>query len=179
MNSQQHQRHGEQPLVEEYVERFPHLASEIRDVLPALAVMGQIVPGTKDLVATDDGATKVKKPVLERLGEYRILRQIGSGGMGVVYEAEHEPLQRRSALKVLGSSLSSNARSRERFQREARAAARMHHTNIVPVFDVGRDNNIVYYAMQLINGEGLDQVIHELRRIKHEDSDCPDEPKRL
>ena len=69
---------------------------------------------------------------------------------------------------MLASSLSASERSRERFQREARAAARMHHTNIVPVFDVGQDNNIVYYAMQLINGEGLDQVIHELQRMKNE-----------
>ncbi|WP_435011979.1 protein kinase domain-containing protein (plasmid) [Tundrisphaera lichenicola] len=103
---------------------------------------------------------------LERLGDYRILREVGRGGMGVVYEAEQESLGRRVALKVLPDAALSDARQVLRFQREARAAARLHHTNIVPVFGVGRDDGHHYYVMQFIPGMGLDAVLEELRRLR-------------
>src|SRR5579863_6647540 len=74
---------------------------------------------------------------LDQLGDYRILREIGRGGMGVVYEAEQLSLGRHVALKVLSKELIRNPRQRLRFEREARAAAKLHHTNIVPVFGVG------------------------------------------
>src|SRR6202007_1966957 len=101
----------------------------------------------------------------ERLGDYRILGEIGRGGMGVVYEAEQVSLGRRVALKVLAGYLVDSPKTQERFRREAKAAARLHHTNIVPVFEVGRDGEVAYYAMQFIQGQGLDQVIDELVRL--------------
>ena len=82
------------------------------------------------------------RPRLERLGDYRILREVGRGGMGVVYEAEQESLGRRVALKVLPDAALSMPQQVLRFQREARAAARLHHTNIVPVFGVGGTTGI-------------------------------------
>src|SRR4051812_2017164 len=103
---------------------------------------------------------------LERLGDYRILREVGRGGMGVVYEAEQESLGRRVALKVLPDAALSDTHQVLRFQREARAAARLHHTNIVPVFGVGRDEGHHYYVMQFIPGLGLDAVLEELRRLR-------------
>ncbi len=103
---------------------------------------------------------------LERLGDYRILREVGRGGMGVVYEAEQESLGRRVALKVLPDAALSDSQQVLRFQREARAAARLHHTNIVPVFGVGRDEGHHYYVMQFIPGMGLDAVLEELRRLR-------------
>ena len=103
---------------------------------------------------------------LERLGDYRILREVGRGGMGVVYEAEQESLGRRVALKVLPDSALADAQQVLRFQREARAAARLHHTNIVPVFGVGQDDGHHYYVMQFIPGMGLDAVLEELRRLR-------------
>src|SRR5207237_5961947 len=103
---------------------------------------------------------------LERVGDYRILREIGRGGMGVVYEAEQEALGRRVALKVLPGTLAGDPAALARFQREAKAAARMHHTNIVPVFDVGRAGEHFYYAMQMIHGQGLDRVIEDLKRLR-------------
>ena len=105
---------------------------------------------------------------LQRVGDYRILREIGRGGMGVVYEAEQESLGRRVALKVLPPQMAGDSKWIERFQREAQAAARMHHTNIVPVFDVGQDNEYVFFAMQLIEGQGLDQLIDVLRQQEFE-----------
>ena len=86
--------------------------------------------------------------------------------MGVVYEAEQVSLGRRVALKVLPGHVAGDRKALERFRREAKAAARLHHTNIVPVFEVGRDGEVAYYAMQFIQGQGLDQVIDELARLR-------------
>jgi serine/threonine protein kinase len=96
------------------------------------------------------------------LGDYRIIREIGRGGMGVVYEAEQLSLGRRVALKVLPSAASLEPRSRQRFQVEAQAAALLHHEHIVPVFGIGFDQGAHYYAMQLIEGRPLTKVIQEL-----------------
>ena len=86
--------------------------------------------------------------------------------MGVVYEAEQVSLGRRVALKVLPRHVAADRMTLERFRREARAAARLHHTNIVPVFEVGQDGDIRFYAMQFIQGQSLDGVITELRHLR-------------
>src|SRR5262249_57831981 len=86
----------------------------------------------------------------ERIGEHQIVREIGRGGMGVVYEAVQESLGRRVALKVLPAHLLSNETLRARFHRESHAAAKLHHTNIVPVFAVGEHEGLCFYVMQLI-----------------------------
>jgi WD40 repeat protein len=99
-----------------------------------------------------------------QLSDYRILREIGRGGMGIVYEAEQVSLGRRVALKVLLQQ--PDPLLRQRFEREARAAARLHHTNIVPVFGVGEHDGQPYYVMQFIQGLGLDQVLLELQRLR-------------
>ena len=102
----------------------------------------------------------------QQLGEYRILREVGRGGMGVVYEAVQESLGRHVALKVLPFNSLISSVHLERFRREARAAARLHHTNIAPVYGVGEENGLHYYAMQYIQGLGLDEVLAELRRLR-------------
>ncbi len=130
-------RRGEQPTLREYLERYPELAEEIRDLFPALLMMedlGESSGGTTGSLAADGAAVGIR---LQRLGDYRILREIGRGGMGVVYEAEQESLGRRVALKVLSAGSLLDPKQVRRFEREARAAARLHHTNIVPVFGVG------------------------------------------
>ena len=86
--------------------------------------------------------------------------------MGVVYEAEQVSLGRRVAVKILPQHVARDPKMLERFRREARAAARLHHTNIVPVFEVGREGDVCYYAMQFIQGQGLDLVYDELRRLR-------------
>lgn len=101
-----------------------------------------------------------------RLGDYRIVRLIGHGGMGEVYEAIQEPLGRRIALKILCISQRHDPRALERFRREAKTAAALHHTNIVPVFGVGEAVGVHYYAMQYIEGVGLDVVLRGLKRAR-------------
>jgi tetratricopeptide (TPR) repeat protein len=99
----------------------------------------------------------------QRLGEFEILREIGRGGMGVVYEAVQHSLGRKVALKVLHSAPGLTGRAVERFHREASAAAKLHHTNIVPVYAIGEQDGTHFYAMELIEGPSLDQVIRRLR----------------
>src|SRR5262249_34196262 len=151
---------------EEYTARYPHLADAIRDLFPALLLVEDLGNasleatgphrGTGAVVATTDPS---------QLGDYRILRRIGQGGMGVVYEAEQQALGRRVALKVLPPHALNDAHKLCRFQREARSAARLHHTNIVPVFGVGCHEATHYYVMQFIQGQGLDAVLDELKRL--------------
>src|SRR5262245_62737207 len=107
-----------------------------------------------DATGAFEPETSLDRTRLERLGEYHILREVGRGGMGIVYEAEQESLGRHVALKVLPAAVL-DPRQRERFRREARAAARLHHSNIVPAHGVGEHDGLQYYVMQLIQGQGL------------------------
>jgi serine/threonine protein kinase/WD40 repeat protein len=97
------------------------------------------------------------------LGDFRLIREVGRGGMGVVYEAEQLSLCRRVALKVLSLAGGLDARQLQRFRTEAQAAAQLHHTNIAPVYAVGCERGVHYYAMQFIDGPSLAQLIAELR----------------
>lgn len=99
----------------------------------------------------------------QRLGEFEVLSVLGRGGMGVVYEAVQTSLNRRVALKVLGAGLGLTPQAVDRFKREAEAAARLHHTNIVPVYATGEQGGTHFYAMELIHGPSLDAVVRQLR----------------
>ncbi len=157
-------RRGEQPALKDYTDRYPELADELRELFPALVQVEHV----KEICQDRDEAerARTKSPPLSQVGDYRIVREIGRGGMGVVYEAEQVSLGRRVALKVLPWQAGREGTSLERFRREARASARLHHTNIVPVFEVGQDGDVQYYAMQFIQGQSLDLVIGELRRLR-------------
>jgi WD40 repeat protein/serine/threonine protein kinase len=98
------------------------------------------------------------------LGDFRLVREIGRGGMGIVYEAEQLSLNRRVALKVLPFAATMDPRHLQRFRNEAQAAAGLHHTNIVPVHFVGCERGVHFYAMQLIDGQTLAALIGELRQ---------------
>ena len=109
----------------------------------------------------------VSAPIgLKRLGDFRIVGELGRGGMGIVYEAVQESLDRRVAVKVLPRQSLLDETRRDRFHREAQTAARLHHTNIVPVFGTGEHDGHQYFVMQLIRGTGVDQVFHALRGEK-------------
>lgn len=99
------------------------------------------------------------------LGEFRIVRELGRGGMGVVYEAEQQSLRRRVALKVLRFGVVADPEAMQRFQREAETVARLHHTNIVPIFAVGCERGVHFYAMQLIDGRSLADVQAEAQNV--------------
>jgi WD40 repeat protein/serine/threonine protein kinase len=160
-------RQGERPSLAEYLERYPELAEQIRAVFPALIAVEQLKPASADASAAAEAAAALG-PLggRERIGAYRLLRVLGRGGMGVVYEAEHESLGRRVALKVLPVDAARDAKLLARFLRESRAAAQLHHSNIVPVFEVGQEGDIFFYAMQYIQGQPVDAVIQELQRLR-------------
>src|SRR5262249_28103880 len=99
----------------------------------------------------------------QRLGDFEILREIGRGGMGVVYEARQVSLNRKVALKVLSGGLGLTPKAVQRFRREAEAAAKLHHTNIVPIYATGEQDGTHFYAMELIEGPSLDHVIRQMR----------------
>jgi serine/threonine protein kinase len=101
--------------------------------------------------------------VLEPLGDFRLLRELGRGGMGIVYEAEQRSLGRRVAIKVLPLAATMDERQLQRFHNEARAAACLHHEHIVPVYAVGQERGVHYYAMQFIDGQSLEAVLAALR----------------
>ena len=161
-------RRGERPPLRDYTERHPELAREIRELFPALVHIEQVEEDLRGPGDRKGGGEAIAAPAPpRRVGDFEIIREIGRGGMGVVHEAEQISLGRRVALKILARHpYGGDEGARERFRREARAAARLHHTNIVPVFEVGQDGEIFYYAMQFIEGQGLDLVIGELRRIR-------------
>jgi serine/threonine protein kinase/WD40 repeat protein/Flp pilus assembly protein TadD len=153
-------RQGEHPSLSEYAARHPELAERIAALFPALVEMEAAGSAVAPLAGRPERAPRVP----DRIGEFRILRKIGEGGMGVVFEAVQESLGRHVALKVLAQGR--GATYLERFRREARAVARLHHTNIVSVFGVGEADGVHYYAMQFIHGQSVDAVLREVRALR-------------
>jgi serine/threonine protein kinase/WD40 repeat protein len=168
-------RRGERPALTELMARHPELAGRIRELIPALVELEQLGASTGTLTPSSSlgtGTTEfgggARSP--ERLGDYLIRRRIGGGGMGVVYEAEHESLKNRVALKVIQPRFRADSKYLRRFHAEARVAAGLHHTNIVGVFDYGEHQGVCYYAMQFIEGQPLDRVLADIRRLRDDDT---------
>jgi serine/threonine protein kinase/Tfp pilus assembly protein PilF len=115
-----------------------------------------------DMGGKTDADLPSPSPVTKRLGDFELLREIGRGGMGVVYEARQISLNRRVALKVLPPGLGLTEQAVKRFEREAQAAAKLHHTNIVPVHAIGQADGSHFYAMELIEGQPLSEVLRDL-----------------
>src|SRR6516165_3160993 len=149
---------GEEPDIEEYARRHPELDSVLRQVLSALRLVR--MPGA-DSAGADVGGI-AGAAIKGCLGDFRILREVGRGGMGVVYEAEQLSLDRRVALKVLPFAAAMDPKQLQRFKNEAQAAAQLHHQNIVPVYGVGCERGVHYYAMQYIDGQTLAKAIANL-----------------
>jgi serine/threonine protein kinase len=164
-------RRGERPAIAEYVREHPELAEQIEELFPALVMMEQVEGDLRNAANKLPSAAEPAAP-LTQLGDFRIIREVGRGGMGVVYEAEQVSLGRRVALKVLPKHLLSDSKHRQRFEREARAAGRLHHTNIVPVYGVGEQDGMHYYVMQFIDGLALDEVLVELKRLREESKEA-------
>src|SRR5216683_678865 len=146
MNTRSDWPAGRQPAVEENAGRYPQLAAVLRLTLPALEVVRPSVSEDPPKRA-EETAGDVAPEAAGRLGDYRIIREIGRGGMGIVYEAEQISLGRRVALKVLPFAGALDARQLQRFKNEAQAAAHLQHQNIVPVYSVGCERGVHFYAM--------------------------------
>ena len=154
-------RRGESPKIEDYAARYPSLADTIRELLPLVLTIERSKLVHVESAAIPSSASHRK---LQRLGDFRILRELGRGGMGIVYEAVQESLQRTVAVKILPAGALLQPQRLDQFQREARTAAQLHHTNIVPVFGVGHEGDVHYYVMQRIDGVGLDQFLDANQR---------------
>jgi WD40 repeat protein len=157
-------RAGECASAEDFARCHPDLADRIRVLFPTLLLLERrSLPS--DPTPASVVALRIQGPVVPpgALGPFRILREVARGGMGVIYEAIQEPLGRRVALKVLPPELGRQPAYRERFGREAAAAARLHHTNIVPVFASGAQDDTLYFAMQFIQGRTVADLLADLR----------------
>jgi hypothetical protein len=147
---------GEAVDPESFARAHPEHADQLLLLLPALRVLADFEPPA--------GPAAQAGPELGILGDFRLLREVGRGGMGVVYEAEQLSLNRRVALKVLPFASTLDARQLQRFKNEAQAAAHLQHQHIVPVHATGSERGVHYYAMQFIDGQNLAAVIHGLRQ---------------
>jgi serine/threonine protein kinase/Flp pilus assembly protein TadD len=144
-----------------FVARYPDVAVVLSECLEGLAFVQAVAPELSDPVVGAPAAGA--ESLTGTLGDFRLIREVGRGGMGVVYEAEQVSLGRRVALKVLPFAATMDPRQLRRFHNEARAAAGLHHTNIVPVYAVGCERGVHYYAMQFIDGRTLADLIAEHR----------------
>ena len=152
------------PDLEAFIARYDDLKDDLRAAMEGLELVhGLVGRAVSPSSASSRGSGSDRW--LEsghRIAGYRVVGELGRGGMGTVYEAVHVGLDRPVALKVLGTHAAPDSSARRRFLNEARTAAGLHHTHIVPVFDVGQVGGLCYYAMQRIEGCGLDQVIRHL-----------------
>jgi serine/threonine protein kinase/Tfp pilus assembly protein PilF len=145
----------------EFLARYRDVADALAECLDGLDFIRSAAPGLKDSALAPSGAETMHPE--GPLGDFRIVREVGRGGMGVVYEAVQISLGRRVALKVLPFASTMDSRQLQRFKNEAQAAAHLHHQNIVPVYATGCERGVHYYAMQFIEGQTLAAAIAELR----------------
>jgi serine/threonine protein kinase/tetratricopeptide (TPR) repeat protein len=161
---------GEPADLDACLAAHPEHAAELRRLLPALRLLADLSHSPGPVLSCSAAAAPEAAEVLGQLGDFRLLREVGRGGMGVVYEAEQLSLNRRVALKVLPFAAALDARHLQRFKNEAQAAAHLQHQHIVPVYYVGCERGVHFYAMQFIDGQTLAQLIHEPRRQAGADS---------
>ncbi|TWT90124.1 Serine/threonine-protein kinase PrkC [Pseudobythopirellula maris] len=176
---------GEQPAMDDIAAAHPALAEVLPEYLEGVRQIHEAMAAHADdsSALTSHGGNSLSGPSLidnnggdssasasepakkrrRQIGDYELLREVGRGGMGVVHEALQLSLNRRVAVKVLPFSAVLDERQISRFRTEAQAAAGLHHTNIVPVFAVGQERGVYFYAMQFIEGMSLGQAIEELR----------------
>ena len=159
-------RDGDRPTVDEYARRHPELSSEIHRMLPLVVSVEKV---KLDQQTANDGSATLAGRELRRLGDYRIIREIGRGGMGIVFEAEQESLGRRVAIKVLPKQCLLDKEALQQFEREATTAAAMHHSNIVPIFGSGEANGDHYLVMQLVVGDSLDTLMENDNQFSYTD----------
>lgn len=152
-------RQGQNPSIESYIERYPEMAAEIRELFPMVAALEQWKSDRENEVLRAQLPDQFK---LKQLGDCRIVREIGRGGMGVVFEALEGSIERRVAVKLLPWRISMVPHRQERFEREAQTIAKLRHANIVPIFRFGRHEDYAYYVMQYVESVNLGHIIGAL-----------------
>ncbi|MDO4568996.1 MAG: protein kinase [Planctomycetia bacterium] len=167
------------PDVEDFIAKHPQHAAALRELLPLVVEMEGLrnckIHEESPEDAADSDSPFSKRSSLERLrntsqipslpnSDYQLLRKIGNGGMGVVFEARQRSLDRKVAVKILSPLLVPDARQRQQFEQEARVIAMLHHPNIVKVISAGSEAGYCYYAMELIEGKGLNECEFESLR---------------
>ena len=152
-------RQGMNPTLESYIERYPEMADEIRELFPMVAALEQWKSDRESEVLRAQLPDQFK---LKQLGDCRIVREIGRGGMGVVFEAVEGSIERHVAVKLLPWRISMVPHRQERFEREAQTIAKLRHANIVPIFRFGRHDDYAYYVMQYVESVNLGHIIGAL-----------------
>jgi eukaryotic-like serine/threonine-protein kinase len=154
---------GERPDRDAFLAAHSDAGPELADCLAGLEFICAVAPKVPSTAGSLAATVLDRLEEHATLGDFRIIREIGRGGMGIVYEAEQISLGRRIALKVLPYAAMMDPRNLQRFQNEARAAASLHHEHIVPVHAVGCERGVHYYAMQYIEGFSLADLLDYLR----------------
>ena len=147
---------------DELLAQNPEDAVYLRDYLSGLKLFHDAAHRVQDLHSTGSQSAVFQTPG-QQIGDYRLIREVGRGGMGVVYEAEQVSLKRRVALKILPYVAANNEQHLQRFHAESLAAASIEHPNIVPVHAIGEDQGVHFYAMQFIVGKSLSQLFDQQR----------------
>ncbi|MFM8930637.1 MAG: protein kinase domain-containing protein, partial [Gemmataceae bacterium] len=150
-------RAGWAPERSRFLAAYPDLRAELSEFVEGQAAVSG---AGAELPRESPGGVPLEE--LGTLGDFRLIREVGRGGMGVVYEAEQITLRRRVALKVLPFAAALDSRQLERFRNEALAAANLRHDHIVPVFAVGMERGVHFYAMQFIEGQSLATLVDTL-----------------
>ena len=162
-------RRGDRPPLAEYTSKYPDLAERILDVFPAMAMMENIAiheESGNDLDGGEDWLKRTKRRTRRRSAITASFARWVAAGWASSMRPSNSRWVDASRSRCCRSSRCSTRKHKRRFEREAKAAARLHHTNIVPVFGVGEHDGLHYYVMQFIQGLGLDEVIEELRHLK-------------
>ena len=164
-----HLESGQDFDLDAFVQPYPDHADELRKLYPTIrgmVALGKSSEGAADCIAT------AEEPITGVLGDYRIVREVGRGGMGVVYEAEQIALGRRVALKILPLAAVLDPRQVQRFKTEAKAAALLHHQNIVPIHGVGTDRGHPLLRDAIHSGSYIG------RRHRRTTTSCPTAKRR-
>ncbi|MGC8642325.1 MAG: serine/threonine-protein kinase [Isosphaeraceae bacterium] len=153
-------REGNEPSVEAFATDHPDLADGIRSLFPIVNLLEHNKPSlSEQKVAEQAGQPLATRILPDQLGGCRLVHELGRGGMGIVFEALQQPLDRRVAVKILPTSLLQDDRTRRRFLREAQAIARLRHPHIASIHEFGEEAGVLYYVMDLVDGASLDQLI--------------------
>ena len=152
---------GRLPQVDQFVKMFPGLERVLANELKGLEIVHGLAAELRQPEQANGSERGHGGRI--RLGDFQIVRPIGRGGMGVVYEAKQLSLERRVALKVLPYAAVLDRHQLQRFHNEARAAATLDHPNIVPVYFVGQDRGVHFYAMKMIDGYSFAELLNSFR----------------